>query len=56
MSQYFRDIKGLTQALNFYNVGVPPHQLVLVDSPGYGERGRPEWGELFNYYITNRAE
>ncbi|KAI0630755.1 P-loop containing nucleoside triphosphate hydrolase protein [Trametes polyzona] len=47
---------GRTQTLNFYRVGPPPGHLVLVDAPGYGSRGRPEWGELFDYYVQNRAE
>jgi GTP-binding protein len=28
----------------------------LVDAPGYGGRGRPEWGELFDHYVDNRKE
>ncbi|KAH9849865.1 P-loop containing nucleoside triphosphate hydrolase protein [Lenzites betulinus] len=47
---------GRTQTLNFYRVGPPPGQLVLVDAPGYGSRGRPEWGALFDHYVENRAE
>ncbi|KAI0326993.1 P-loop containing nucleoside triphosphate hydrolase protein [Cubamyces sp. BRFM 1775] len=47
---------GRTQTLNFYRVGPPPGHLILVDAPGYGSRGRPEWGELFDYYVQNRAE
>ncbi|TBU22697.1 P-loop containing nucleoside triphosphate hydrolase protein [Dichomitus squalens] len=47
---------GRTQTLNFYRVGPPPGHLVLVDAPGYGARGRREWGELFNYYVQNRKE
>jgi GTP-binding protein len=37
-------------------VGPEPHKLVVVDAPGYGARGRPEWGELFDHYTTNRRE
>ncbi|KAI0731088.1 P-loop containing nucleoside triphosphate hydrolase protein [Earliella scabrosa] len=47
---------GRTQTLNFYRVGPPPGQLVLVDAPGYGARGRPEWGALFEHYLQTRAE
>ncbi|KAL6306249.1 P-loop containing nucleoside triphosphate hydrolase protein, partial [Sparassis latifolia] len=47
---------GRTQTLNFYRVGAPPGNLVLVDAPGYGSRGRPEWGELFDHYVANRKE
>lgn len=47
--------KGRTQALNFYNVG-NPGQLVLVDAPGYGARGRVEWGKLFDEYIETREQ
>ncbi|KAF8799262.1 P-loop containing nucleoside triphosphate hydrolase protein [Phlegmacium glaucopus] len=46
---------GRTQALNFYRVG-DPEQLVLVDAPGYGARGRVEWGKLFDEYIENREQ
>lgn len=27
----------------------------MVDAPGYGARGRPEWGELFDNYTTKRS-
>ncbi|KDQ50139.1 hypothetical protein JAAARDRAFT_165071 [Jaapia argillacea MUCL 33604] len=47
---------GRTRSLNFYKVGPPPGKLVLVDAPGYGERGRPEWGELFDCYLDNRSQ
>ncbi|KIY44989.1 P-loop containing nucleoside triphosphate hydrolase protein [Fistulina hepatica ATCC 64428] len=47
---------GHTRQLNFYRVGREPGKLVLVDAPGYGARGRPEWGELFNYYISTRKQ
>ncbi|KAF9244156.1 hypothetical protein BU15DRAFT_42285 [Melanogaster broomeanus] len=47
---------GRTQTLNFFRVGPHPGKLVVVDSPGYGSRGRSEWGALFNHYITNREE
>ncbi|KAI0077735.1 P-loop containing nucleoside triphosphate hydrolase protein [Panus rudis PR-1116 ss-1] len=47
---------GRTQTLNFYQVGSAPGSLVVVDAPGYGSRGRPEWGDLFNYYVQNREQ
>ncbi|KIJ65222.1 hypothetical protein HYDPIDRAFT_88928 [Hydnomerulius pinastri MD-312] len=47
---------GRTQTLNFFRVGSHPGKLVVVDSPGYGSRGRSEWGALFNHYITNREQ
>ena len=30
--------------------------MVLVDAPGYGARGRPEWGSLFDHYLATRKE
>ena len=48
--------QGHTKTLNFYQVGKAPGKSVLVDAPGYGSRGRPEWGELFDYYTDNRKE
>ncbi|KAG8691295.1 hypothetical protein FRC08_010217 [Ceratobasidium sp. 394] len=45
---------GHTRALNFFQVGTDPGRLTLVDAPGYGERGRPEWGEVFEHYIGTR--
>ncbi|KAJ7114083.1 P-loop containing nucleoside triphosphate hydrolase protein [Mycena epipterygia] len=47
---------GCTRTLNFYRVGEQPGTVVLVDAPGYGARGRPEWGELFNKYIESRKQ
>ncbi|KAF4593058.1 hypothetical protein EYR38_008768 [Pleurotus pulmonarius] len=47
---------GHTRALNFYRVGDEPGQLALVDAPGYGSRGRREWGDLFSAYIASRKE
>ncbi|KAI0761815.1 P-loop containing nucleoside triphosphate hydrolase protein [Trametes elegans] len=47
---------GRTQTLNFFRVGRPPGSLVVVDAPGYGARGRPEWGELFDHYVQNRQQ
>ncbi|KAG1877349.1 P-loop containing nucleoside triphosphate hydrolase protein [Suillus subluteus] len=47
---------GRTQTLNFFRVGSPPGRLVVVDSPGYGARGRPEWGALFNHYLETRKQ
>ncbi|ELU43512.1 dynamin family domain-containing protein [Rhizoctonia solani AG-1 IA] len=34
--------------LNFFRVGPNVHELTLVDAPGYGQRGRPEWGKVFD--------
>jgi len=42
--------------LNFFRIGVPPGNLVLVDAPGYGARGRREWGALFDAYVEKRDE
>ncbi|KAI0736396.1 P-loop containing nucleoside triphosphate hydrolase protein [Fomitopsis betulina] len=47
---------GRTQTLNFYRVGREPGKLILVDAPGYGTRGRPQWGALFNDYVKTRQE
>ncbi|KAF8579904.1 P-loop containing nucleoside triphosphate hydrolase protein, partial [Ramaria rubella] len=50
---------GRTQALNFFCVRRPKqtqYTTILVDAPGYGSRGRPEWGELFEHYVRNREE
>ncbi|THH10560.1 hypothetical protein EW146_g8329 [Bondarzewia mesenterica] len=47
---------GRTKGLNFFRVGVDPGKLVLVDAPGYGARGRPEWGSLFDHYLETRTE
>ncbi|KAH9939157.1 P-loop containing nucleoside triphosphate hydrolase protein [Amylocystis lapponica] len=47
---------GRTRTLNFYRVGADPGNLVLVDAPGYGARGRPEWGALFDHYVQTRHE
>ncbi|KZT70832.1 P-loop containing nucleoside triphosphate hydrolase protein [Daedalea quercina L-15889] len=47
---------GRTRTLNFYRVGRDPGKLILVDAPGYGTRGRHEWGELFNHYVKTRNE
>lgn len=48
--------QGHTKTLNFYQVDKAPGKIVLVDAPGYGGRGRPEWGELFDHYVDNRKE
>lgn len=48
--------KGHTKSLNFYRVGAEPGKLILVDAPGYGARGRPQWGELFDHYVRMRKE
>ncbi|KAH8116328.1 P-loop containing nucleoside triphosphate hydrolase protein [Phellopilus nigrolimitatus] len=47
---------GRTRALNFFRVGREPGSLVVVDAPGYGKRGRAEWGQLWEHYIDTRAE
>ncbi|KAJ6580837.1 P-loop containing nucleoside triphosphate hydrolase protein [Mycena capillaripes] len=47
---------GCTRTLNFYRVGEHPGSVVLVDAPGYGAKGRQEWGHLFNTYITTRKQ
>ncbi|KAJ3811325.1 P-loop containing nucleoside triphosphate hydrolase protein [Lentinula aff. lateritia] len=47
---------GKTRRLDFFRVGAAPGKLILVDSPGYGNRGRPEWGLLFDSYVKNRQE
>lgn len=46
---------GCTQALNFYHVG-DPAKFVIVDAPGYGNRGQPQWGKLLNEYIETREQ
>ncbi|KAH7335378.1 P-loop containing nucleoside triphosphate hydrolase protein [Rhizoctonia solani] len=45
---------GRTQALNFFQVGPTAGELTLVDAPGYGQRGRPEWGKVFEHYLQTR--
>ncbi|KAH6888961.1 P-loop containing nucleoside triphosphate hydrolase protein [Coprinopsis sp. MPI-PUGE-AT-0042] len=47
---------GRTRELNFYRVGEEPGKLILVDAPGYGARGRVEWGQLFDGYLDTRKE
>ncbi|KAI0306006.1 hypothetical protein B0F90DRAFT_1695286, partial [Multifurca ochricompacta] len=47
---------GRTKTLTFFRVGPERGKVILVDSPGYGERGRPEWGELFEQYLKSRRE
>ncbi|KAJ3828450.1 hypothetical protein F5880DRAFT_1608426 [Lentinula raphanica] len=47
---------GKTRRLDFFRVGAAPGKLILVDSPGYGDRGRPEWGQLFDSYVQNRKK
>ncbi|KAG6897698.1 hypothetical protein C0992_012167 [Termitomyces sp. T32_za158] len=49
-------MKGRTRELNFFRVGAEPGKLVLVDAPGYGARGKAEWGALFDKYIETRRE
>lgn len=48
--------QGRTRQLNFYRVGARPRDLVLVDAPGYGRRGRPEWGRMLDDYLSSRAQ
>ncbi|KAF7309395.1 p-loop containing nucleoside triphosphate hydrolase protein [Mycena indigotica] len=51
---------GGTKELKFFRVeitaGVTTKPLVLVDSPGYGSRGRAHWGQLFDQYIQERKQ
>ncbi|KAJ2917099.1 hypothetical protein MD484_g3309, partial [Candolleomyces efflorescens] len=47
---------GRTRELNFYRVGKEPGKLVMVDAPGYGARGKREWGELFDGYLETRKQ
>jgi len=52
-------LQGKTRELNFFQVGKDDEgkpRLILVDAPGYGARGRPEWGELFDRYLNERKE
>ncbi|KAG7088206.1 hypothetical protein E1B28_012223 [Marasmius oreades] len=46
---------GHTRSLDFFRVG-NPGKLLLVDAPGYGQRGRPEWGALFDDYVKTRRQ
>ncbi|KAF5372057.1 hypothetical protein D9758_005117 [Tetrapyrgos nigripes] len=48
---------GRTRRLDFFRIGSKPERsVILVDAPGYGERGRPEWGRLFDEYVRTREE
>ncbi|EJD07453.1 P-loop containing nucleoside triphosphate hydrolase protein [Fomitiporia mediterranea MF3/22] len=47
---------GRTRSLNFFRVGREPGTLVLVDAPGYGSRGKAEWGALWEHYIDTRKQ
>ncbi|KAF7974116.1 hypothetical protein HWV62_13323 [Athelia sp. TMB] len=47
---------GKTKMLNFFRIGAVPGHLILVDAPGYGARGRREWGALFDAYVKRRRE
>ncbi|KAF9018277.1 P-loop containing nucleoside triphosphate hydrolase protein [Hymenopellis radicata] len=47
---------GRTRQLNFFRVGPKGGKLILVDAPGYGRRGRAEWGDLFEEYILTRPQ
>ncbi|KAF8074547.1 P-loop containing nucleoside triphosphate hydrolase protein [Lyophyllum atratum] len=47
---------GRTRELNFFRVGTEPGKLILVDAPGYGARGRPQWGAMFDKYLETRNE
>jgi GTP-binding protein len=42
--------------LNFFRAGRPPGKLVVVDAPGYGLRGRVEWGDMVEKYMEEREE
>ncbi|KAH7105927.1 P-loop containing nucleoside triphosphate hydrolase protein [Auriculariales sp. MPI-PUGE-AT-0066] len=44
---------GLTKQLEFYGLG-EPLRLFLVDAPGYGSRGRPEWGAMVDAYLDTK--
>lgn len=46
-----KETAGYTPCLNFYNVG---GRFRLVDSPGYGVKGREWQGELVFKYLQNR--
>ncbi|KAG6906923.1 hypothetical protein DXG01_011349 [Tephrocybe rancida] len=48
--------EGRTRELNFFRVGPDPGKLILVDAPGYGARGKAEWGILFDKYLETRRE
>nr|GAT46975.1 P-loop containing nucleoside triphosphate hydrolase protein [Mycena chlorophos] len=51
---------GATKSLKFFRwqLAAPGHarSVVLVDAPGYGARGRVEWGTLVDAYIENREQ
>ncbi|KAF7289033.1 p-loop containing nucleoside triphosphate hydrolase protein [Mycena chlorophos] len=51
---------GATKSLKFFRwqLAAPGHarNVVLVDAPGYGARGRVEWGTLVDAYIENRKQ
>ncbi|KAF7317636.1 p-loop containing nucleoside triphosphate hydrolase protein [Mycena kentingensis (nom. inval.)] len=53
---------GHTKSLKFFRLDVAlasstrVRPVLLVDAPGYGSRGRVEWGELFNHYIAERKQ
>ena len=49
-------LQGRTRALNFFRVGREAGKMVLVDAPGYGTRGRAEWGELWEHYVDTRPQ
>lgn len=46
---------GATKTLNFYEPSTLDPKFYLVDGPGYGSRGRPEWGKLFMDYANDRS-
>ncbi|KAG6811227.1 hypothetical protein H0H92_008444 [Tricholoma furcatifolium] len=48
--------EGRTRELNFFRVGSEPGKLILVDAPGYGARGKAEWGVMFDKYLETRRE
>lgn len=46
-------VAGYTQAMNAYNIG---HRLRIIDTPGYGRRGKAEQGKQVMEYLYNRQE
>jgi len=51
-------VAGATRTLNFYGPSSTSGQdrhFYLVDAPGYGDRGRPEWGKLLMDYMSQRS-
>lgn len=46
-------VAGYTQAMNAFNIG---NRLRIIDTPGYGRKGRAEQGRQVMDYIHNRNE